>query len=341
MVYSGGGGNFQNEIVWRRTNRPKSTTYKYPSNHDLVLFYGGNRKINAEFADPTATQRSQYTKKDQWGRYKLAPAHAPEPRTGLSGESWKGISPPSGRHWAASVKNLPDHLTLPDNWDGLNVHERFDWLQEQKYLVVNGTSVQYKLYESVAKGPRVDDVWIDIPFVAGSEDVGYPTQKPLKLLDRIIKASSNPNDVILDPFCGCATTLVAAHNLERRWIGIDISPKAVDLVKMRLSYAQKPMFGNIIERTDAPHRDDLVLGLAPTPKTYRHTLYGIQEGICKGCLIHFPYHVMTIDHVVPRSNGGSDHFSNLQLLCSGCNSIKGTGSQAQLMTRLKERGLRQ
>ena len=83
-------------------------------------------------------------------------------------------------------------------------------------------------------GVPVDTIWDDIPQVLGNERVGYPTQKPLALLDRIIKASSNEGDVVLDPFCGCATACVAAENLGRRWIGIDISPKAVELVNVRL-----------------------------------------------------------------------------------------------------------
>ena len=170
------------------------------------------------------------------------------------------------------------------------------------------------------------------------ERLGYPTQKPLALLERIIKASSNPDDVVLDPFCGCATTLVAAHNLERKWIGIDISPKAVDLVKMRLAEAQKPMFGNDIERTDIPKRTDTAS--TPNYRTQKHTLFGLQEGVCAGCAVVFPFRNFTIDHVVPRSKGGTDHVDNLQLLCGACNSMKGAKSQSEFIVALKGAGLR-
>ena len=85
-------------------------------------------------------------------------------------------------------------------------------------------------------GKPLQDLWSDIPPVspAARERIGYPTQKPIALLNRIIEASSNPGDVVLDPFCGCATACVAADNLQREWVGIDISPKAVELVHMRL-----------------------------------------------------------------------------------------------------------
>ncbi len=180
---------------------------------------------------------------------------------------------------------------------------------------------------------------IYVPIIKGnsSERTGYPTQKPLALLDRIIKASSNPGDIVMDPFCGCATTLVAAHNLERQWIGIDISPKAVDLVQMRLKDAQRPMFSNVIARTDIPKRTDV--GDTPNYRTHKHTLFGLQEGLCAGCNIHFPFRNMTIDHVVPQSKGGTDHIENLQLLCNACNSMKGTKTQAEFIVALKEAGL--
>ncbi len=195
-----------------------------------------------------------------------------------------------------------------------------------------------KLMYRIAKDKKVDAVW-RIPCLqpASKQYLGYPTQKHIALLDRIIKASSNPGDIVLDPFCGCATTLVAAHNLERQWIGIDISPKAVDLVQIRLKDAQRPMFSDVIARTDIPKRTDV--GDTPNYRTQKHTLFGLQEGLCAGCNIHFPFRNMTIDHVVPQSKGGTDHIENLQLLCNACNNMKGIKTQAEFIVALKEAGL--
>ena len=186
------------------------------------------------------------------------------------------------------------------------------------------------------------DVW-DISIIAPSakERLGYPTQKPLKLLERIIQASSNQGDVVLDPFCGCATTCIAAEKLGRRWVGIDISSKAVELVRLRLDKElgldeRDGILGTVIHRTDIPRPSETL----PNYRTHKHTLYGQQEGLCNGCLTHFPFRNMTVDHIVAQSQGGSHHIENLQLLCNFCNSLKGANSQAYLITRLQEMGIR-
>ena len=190
----------------------------------------------------------------------------------------------------------------------------------------------------IAEGKAVSDVW-PIPVLSSSskERTGYPTQKPLVLLERIIEASSKPGDMVLDPFCGCATTLVAAETLGREWAGIDLSPLAVKLVDQRLR-DQHGAFGQIIARTDIPKRTDF--GKLPNYRTHRHTLYGRQEGHCNGCLVHFPFRNLTVDHIVPQSKGGTDHLDNLQLLCGACNSKKGILSQPELVAMLVREGIR-
>lgn len=192
------------------------------------------------------------------------------------------------------------------------------------------------------------DVW-EISYLnsQAKERVGYPTQKPLALLDRVIRASTNPGEIVLDPFCGCATTLVAAERLGRRWAGIDLSPMAGTLVKRRLqtegveadmvgeeTAATRQLLGRVTSLKEAPARSDL--GVLPNYRTHKHTLFGKQEGVCRGCKNLFPFRNFTIDHVVPRSKGGSDHVDNLQLLCGACNSMKGDRPQAYLFARLKE-----
>ena len=118
------------------------------------------------------------------------------------------------------------------------------------------------------------------------ERVGYPTQKPLALLERIISASSNPGDVVLDPFCGCATALIAAEKLERQWIGIDLSPVARTLVQRRMANELGFDSLGVIYRDDIPRRTDI--DRPPPYRTQKQTLFGIQEGICAGCKISFP-----------------------------------------------------
>ena len=185
------------------------------------------------------------------------------------------------------------------------------------------------------EGTPINNWWTDLKPISNwaKERTGYPTQKPLSLLERIIKTSSNEGDNVLDPFCGCATTCVAAERLQRQWIGIDLSSKAVELVKMRLE-KELGMFYDVIHRTDIPKRSEKL----PNYRTHKHVLFGEQEGLCNGCKTQFPFRNMTIDHVVPQRHGGTHHKDNLQLLCNACNSMKGTGTQAQLIHKLQENG---
>ena len=196
-----------------------------------------------------------------------------------------------------------------------------------------------------SEGKALNDIWqISILNGQSKERTGYPTQKPLALLEQIIKACTNEGDMVLDPFCGCATTLVSADAHEREWAGIDISPKAGELVKTRLiggkegmlDGAQIAFLRSITLRDDIPKRMDM----GELPKyncaSNKTKLYGEQSGNCAGCGVHFQdkrhFHV---DHIIAQARGGSDHIDNLQLLCGSCNSIKGNRGMDYLQAKLQ------
>lgn len=185
------------------------------------------------------------------------------------------------------------------------------------------------------KGKTPDDV-IEMPSLnaMAKERTGYPTQKPLKLLQRIVQASSNPGNVVFDPFCGCATTMVAADDLQRSWVGIDISPKAAELVKHRIKDRQG-LFQNITHRDDVPQRTDLGPLPAYNSTANRQTLYGQQGGSCAGCDEHFKPQHLEVDHIIAVAKGGTDHLDNLQLLCGHCNRVKGDRGMEYLRTKLQ------
>ena len=202
------------------------------------------------------------------------------------------------------------------------------WDKETK-RIVNAKDSEGRVQYMTVEEEKIDDVW-SIPYLmpAAKERLGYPTQKPLKLLEYVIRASSSPGDMVLDPFCGCATALVAADRLQREWAGIDLSSLAVKLLDERIATDRGDMpWGGATALTEPPRRTDL--GDLPNYRTHRHRLYGEQEGVCVGCDTHFPFRVMDADHILPRSKGGTDHPDNLQLLCSGCNRSKGGKTMAE------------
>ena len=193
--------------------------------------------------------------------------------------------------------------------------------------------------EDIDKIPT--DVFVDIQALnpMAKERTGYPTQKPLALLNRIIAASSNEGDVVMDPFCGCATTCVAAQNLGRNWIGIDVSDVAVNLISERLNYTgdAKNLFTDFDAISTLPARTDLKI-LDWDNKKARQHFFKTQKGKCNGCGVQFPdprhFHV---DHIYPKSKGGAMVLENLQLLCGSCNSIKGDRPMEYLNDVLKRR----
>lgn len=215
-----GGENFRNEIVWKRTHAHGGGTTGFSSIHDVILFYTKSNKFtfNRQFTSYTQSYINDFFRytEPNGRRYRLVIA------TG-SGETktdylWKGKSPTKGRHWAYTKEKMQE-------------------LEKEGRLVYskNG-NVSVKQYIDDKEGTLITDIWDDIEVIhsQSKERLGYPTQKPIALLERMITASSNKNDIVLDPFCGCGTALVAAQKLSRKWVGIDISPTACKLMEKRL-----------------------------------------------------------------------------------------------------------
>ena len=315
--------NFKSEIIWKRSSAHSDARQgrkQHGRIHDIILFYAKTDNW---------TWNLKYTSYDQ--DYIDNFYRHTEENTGRKFRL-DNLTGPGG-----AAKGNPQYEVM-----GVTRYWRYTQ-EKMQQLIDAGRVVQtapgrvpaYKRYLDEMPGVPLQDIWVDIkPIQAqAKERVGYPTQKPITLLDRIVQASSNPNDVMLDPFCGCATACIAAEKNVREWVGIDISPKAVDLVKSRM-VKELGMFGQVIHRTDILKRTDIVD--FPVYKTHKHTLYGLQEGRCNGCNLHFPFRNFTIDHIVPQARGGQDHIENLQLLCGACNSMKGTGTMAELLVKLKE-----
>ena len=218
-----GPANFRNEIVWKRTSA-HSSAKRYGPIHDILFFYSKSESYtwNSEFTPYDAEYIEQfYRNTDDEGRhFTLSDLTAKGIRYGSSGQPWHGIDPSSkGNHWKFTIEHLEE----------LDSKGRIYWPPK-------GGMPRYRRYLDEVAGVAIQDIWTDVNPVAAQakERLGYDTQKPLALLERVISASSNKGDVVLDPFCGCGTAVVAAHKLKRKWIGIDITHLAINLMRVRL-----------------------------------------------------------------------------------------------------------
>lgn len=214
---------FINEVIWKRSHAHNSGNMLGPI-HDTILSYskGSRYTWNTQYRPFDESYiASHYKYVEDGRRYKRQDVTGAGVRHGATGQPWRGVDPtPKGRHW----------MRPPAELDKLDAAGRIYWPDKP------GAWPYLKLYLDERLGMPLQDIWDDINPInpVAKERLGYPTQKPLALLERIIEASSNPGDIVLDPFCGCGTAIAAAQTLGRRWIGIDVTFLAVALQRYRL-----------------------------------------------------------------------------------------------------------
>ena len=248
--------NFLNEIVWKRTHAHGGSK-RYGPVHDVILFYGRSREyqwkgVFTPYSDEYKESFFRFTDPDG-RRYRATILTGTGTRNGSSGKAWREVDPTAvGRHWAVPgyVRKLlpkPDVKTVQEALDQLDAAGRVLWPKKK------GGTPSFKQYMDDMEGVPAQDVWTDIHPISSQaqERLGYPTQKPEALLERLITASSSEGDMVLDPFCGCGTTVAASQRLNRRWIGIDITHLAINLIKVRLADA----FGKVNYKVIGEPRD--------------------------------------------------------------------------------------
>ena len=319
--------NFRNEIVWKRQSSNNAATKKYGAIADYILFYAKSDDAtwNQVYHKRSDIQMKRY-RHDADGRlYKTENLTAPSPTPSRMFE-WRGATPKNG--WRHSLERLEELWAAGRIKTDKQGRPRLDG------------HIQY--LDETADGQKAQSIWTDIQRIGNTakERTGYPTQKPLALYKRMIEASSNPGDIVLDPFAGCATTCVAAEQLGRQWIGIDIREESGDVIRERLEReVNANMAWNDIVRTPtaAPERTDdgetaaeeLML-VSPTRVGRRIPLREVRERLiirdglrCQGCgwEPHQPDYLQ-VDHNKPKTLKGSDEMDNLALLCDPCNRKK-------------------
>ena len=222
--------NFRNDIARIKCNPKNFPRKAYGNVKDMILFY--SKTDNPTWNDPKTPFTEEdieilFKKADKDGRkYTTIPLHAPgETATGKTGQEWRGVKPPKGRHWRSEPGVLED-------------------LDKQGLIEWSATGVpRRKIYADEKEGKRMQDIW---EFKDPQYPV-YPTEKNLDLLKFIVQTSSNKGDIVLDCFCGSGTTLAAAQESGRNWIGIDQSEHAIKAAKKRLSGTQKDLFSGDVE----------------------------------------------------------------------------------------------
>ncbi len=243
---------FRSEIIWKRNHAKSLASKSYPNNHDNIYYYADpdSCKWNRPFLPYDLDDIDEKTAKE----YRFRDA--------------------DGRAYCLAPILNPNHDRPNLTYEFLGVKRVWRWTKERMQAAYEagqivqtrpGAVPKQKYYLDERAGRTIDDVWIDIQNLNNqtTERQGYPTQKPLSLLDRIIKTSSDPDDIVLDAFCGCGTALVAAQDLGRRWIGIDISPTACRVMSDRLEEDCKLRLNRDFVVRDMPHTEQFLRKLPP------------------------------------------------------------------------------
>lgn len=235
-IFCSQGGDFRDEIVWKRTNA-RSTEGRWPRIHDVIFFYTKSEKFHFEpikiAADKAKLPHTLITVAGvKYQTYELTGPGTTQ--DGDSGKPWRGYDPTKfGRHWANNHKQM-------DEWDEQGL---IHWAAKTGPVGGFPRRRDENPFNPEDREIVVADVWTDVDRInqSAKERLGYPTQKPVSLLDRIIKASSKPGDVIMDAYCGCGTTIDSAQKLKRKWIGIDITYQSIAIILKRLedTYGKK------------------------------------------------------------------------------------------------------
>ena len=343
-----------NEIIWKRTSAHQDSR-SFGRIADHLLFYGG---CDVNVDDITVPLDQNYIDawvdgEDERGRYRRSDLTGPGITTGESSEPWRGFNPTArGRCWSVpradgrgTYADWIAQKVIPEFSMISGVHARLDALDQAGLIHwPDDPDGAPRLKRYVIGGETVTpgSLWDDIRPIhnRSRERTGFPTQKPLALLHRIILASSNEGDLVLDPFCGCATACVAAEQLGRRWVGIDYSEKAGELVVKRLREGDDRIAiwaKDVQVLREPPERTDD----APPPLTkeeIKAILYERQEGRCAGTGEKLPMRLLEIDRIRPGAQGGEYTLENTQLLCGWCNRTKGPRDMAYLRRRIAELG---
>ena len=355
-----GAAQFRNHLIWRRATAHNDSK-RFGRNVDHILFYTKGDKYTwngRDIATPKSVEeiRKAYPQNDELGPVRFSDLTGASPSAGESGKPWRGYDVSArNRHWAppksgAYAEYIERHF-IPGYRSIQGVHERLDALDAAGLIrhPTKGIWPGLKRYAAADLGKSAQALMLEplgfTNFNKGAEWIGWGTQKPLKLYKRLIRASTNEGDMVLDAFAGCATTCVAAEQLGRQWVGIDIDDEAETITFERLRRETRLLEDGanpVSVHRDPPHPPYIPPDPESTPtfETPRRAKNNIpmpplsearkylacrDGGFCQGCGFVPPngwLDYLEVDHKLPKADGGGNEYGNLVLLCSPCNRRK-------------------
>lgn len=239
--------NFKGMITRKKCKSKNFTRKTYGNISDFILFYTKSEepvwnRPYEEWNEEKVLKEYPYVDEVTGRRYKKVPIHAPGTRNGSTGMPWRGMMPPVGKHWQFT----------PDKLDEMDANGEIYWSS-------NGNP-RRKVFLDQSNGIPVQDIWLDYLDINNQNTLitGYPTEKNIDMLKRIIEASSRPGDIVLDCFAGSGTTLVAAEELGRQWIGVDIGDEAISTITKRFKNGSKPM-GDYVKKRKRTKTETITL----------------------------------------------------------------------------------
>lgn len=352
--YGPGTGNKGSEITWKRTTAKNNAIYNYGRTTDFILHYckgeGKTYKTSyLPYPKGYITKEYKYNDDDGRGPYSRSNLTAPNSNLWYDYQGYK----PQTRGWSVNRETMIDYddqgiLYKPTKTDGTP-----DF----------GKMIRKKVYLNEGRGIPIGNNWNDISPVSGKEKTGWATQKPIKLLERIIKTSTNEGDIVFDPFCGCGTTIIAAIKLATEetkdgkkkrynvdYVGCDIDDKLQGIMDNRFRDELPKLIATKdhwvkIEKRKKPERQEN-LDLAPKNNETRNILF--QEAIrrqqrnitvtddsklqCPACKRFNTIEYFEVDHIISKSRGGQHSWDNVHLLCTPCNRSKGKKTWSEFVT---------
>ena len=338
--------NLLNELIWQRTSA-KSASRRLARIHDTIYIYhkGPHWTWNRVFGANPRKNVGSYNQSDDIGQWKMHDLTAAGVSSGESSAPWRGFDPSTigdGRHWYAPTRGAMSRFIIErgliEGWPlkDKSAHERLDALDQAGLIHWAESGRPYLKRYLTDERAELSDIWTDIRRVTSysNDNRRFRDQKPQELYKRLIEATTNEGDLVLDPFCGCSTTLNAAETINRQWVGIDKWDEAIDTCRewfprdTKIAHVTEPLSRS----DDGKTAMEMLLTRPKRVELYDMKRNDVKAKVipekpehqpCTACDEVFHRDDLTMGHITPKSKGGKMHTHNIVRMCAPCNQLQG------------------